>query len=179
MANREVRAVDYREVVRRWLAGDGMRALARGTGLDRKTVRRIVHAAERLGLKRGNSLPADATVSALVRELRGIPAAASLGETEQSLLPYRDRIRRWLAEDKLLLTRVHDLPVREGLLVPYASLHRFARKFRDFGRPSSITEGTGVRSGKSKFEFSRPDTIFPAATATTFEQQHLVNGACK
>ncbi len=139
MAYREVRAVDYREVVRRWLAGDGMRALARGTGLDRKTVRRIVHAAERLGLKRGDPLPEDDTVSALVRDLRSVPPAPSLGETEQSLLPYRNRIRRWLEEDKLLLTRVHDLLVREGVLVPYASLHRFARKFCDFGRLSSIT----------------------------------------
>ena len=31
MAYREVRAVDYREVVRRWLAGYGFRAMARGT----------------------------------------------------------------------------------------------------------------------------------------------------
>jgi hypothetical protein len=45
MAYREVRVVDYREVVRRWLAGDGFRALSRGTGLDRKTVRRIIRAA--------------------------------------------------------------------------------------------------------------------------------------
>jgi transposase len=92
-----------------------------------------------LGLKRGDPLPEDDTVSALIRDLRGVPPAPSLGETEQSLLPYRDRIRRWLEEDKLLLTRVHDLLVREGVLVPYASLHRFARKFCDFGRLSSIT----------------------------------------
>ncbi len=139
MAYREVRAVDYKEVIRRWLAGDGFRALARGTGLDRKTIRRIVRAAERLGLKRGAPLPDDDAGAALVRELRGVPPAPPLGETEQLLLPCRDRIRRWLEEDKLLLTRVHDLLVREGLLVPYASLHRFARKFCNFGRSSSIT----------------------------------------
>ena len=121
MAYREVRAVDYREVIRRWLAGDGFRALARGTGLDRKTIRRIVRAAERLGLKRGGPLPDDDAGAALVRELRCVRPAPALGETEQLLLPCRDRIRRWLEEDKLLLTRVHDLLVREGLLVPYAS----------------------------------------------------------
>lgn len=57
MAYREVRVVDYREVIRRWLARDGLRALARGTGLDRKTVRRIVRAAEQLGLKPGDPPP--------------------------------------------------------------------------------------------------------------------------
>lgn len=138
MAYREVRAVDYREVLRRWLAGDGIRSLARGIGLDRKTVRRIVRAAERLGMKRGDPIPDDHTVTAVVRELRD-PPLASLGGTEQTLLPYQDRIRQWLEKDKLLLTRVHDLLVRDGLLVPYASLHRFARRFCDFGRSSSIT----------------------------------------
>ena len=42
MAYREVRVVDCLEVLRRWLAGDGIRQIARSTGLDRKTVRRLV-----------------------------------------------------------------------------------------------------------------------------------------
>jgi transposase len=138
MAYREVRVVDYKEVVRRWLAGDGIRALARGTGLDRKTVRRIVRAAERLGLKPGDAAPDDKLIAALIGELRGIHLEAAPGETERSLLPYRDRIRNWLEEDKLLLTRVHDLLARDGVLVPYASLHRFAHKQCNFAR-SSVT----------------------------------------
>jgi DNA replication protein DnaC/transposase len=138
MAYREVRVVDYREVVRRWLAGDGIRSLARGTGLDRKTVRRIVRAAERMGLKRGDSAPDDKIIAALVGELSGIHLEAAPGETERCLLPYRDRIRQWLEEDKLLLTRVHDLLARDGVLVPYASLHRFAHKQCNFAR-SSVT----------------------------------------
>jgi hypothetical protein len=37
MAYRELGMVEIREVLRRWLAGDGLRAIARGTGIDRKT----------------------------------------------------------------------------------------------------------------------------------------------
>ena len=38
MAYRELGMVEVREVLRRWLAGDGARAIALGTGLDRKTI---------------------------------------------------------------------------------------------------------------------------------------------
>ena len=139
MAYREVRVVDYKEVIRRWLAGDGFRAVSRGTGLDRKTVRRIVRAAEHLGLKPGDPPPDDKIVAALIGEVKGSHPPAAPGETERSLFPYQDRIRRWLKDDKLLLTRVHDLLAREGVLVPYTSLHRFAHKWCDFGRASSVT----------------------------------------
>src|SRR5512134_650392 len=109
MAYREVRVVDYQEVVRRWLTGDGIRSVARGTGLDRKTVRRILRAAGRLGLKPGGPVPDDNTVAALIGEVRGVQGPAEPGETERILLPHQERIRNWLQEDKLLLTRVHDL----------------------------------------------------------------------
>jgi hypothetical protein len=38
MAYREVGMVEVREVLRRWLGGNGVRAIDRGTGLDRKTI---------------------------------------------------------------------------------------------------------------------------------------------
>ena len=139
MAYREVRVVDYVEVVRRWLAGDGIRSVARGTGLDRKTVRRILRAAERLGLKPGGPVPDEHTVAALIGEVRGVQAPAEPGETERILLPHQERIRNWLQEDKLLLTRVHDLLTRDGILVPYISLYRFARKRCEFGGSPSVT----------------------------------------
>ena len=50
MAFREVRVFEVREVLRLWLAGDGLRAVERLSGVDRKTVRRYVTTAEGLGL---------------------------------------------------------------------------------------------------------------------------------
>ena len=40
MAFREVRVFEVREVLRLWIGGEGLRAVERLVGLDRKTVRR-------------------------------------------------------------------------------------------------------------------------------------------
>jgi hypothetical protein len=47
MAYREVGTMDMEQVIRRWLAGEKIRGIARLTGLDRNTIRRIVRSAER------------------------------------------------------------------------------------------------------------------------------------
>src|SRR5437867_1856195 len=52
MAYRELGMVEIREVLRRWLTGDGLRAIARGTGVDRKTIAKYVRAAAALGRPR-------------------------------------------------------------------------------------------------------------------------------
>jgi transposase len=41
--------IEIREVLRRWSAGQAVRAVARETGVDRKTVDRYVTAARELG----------------------------------------------------------------------------------------------------------------------------------
>jgi DNA-binding CsgD family transcriptional regulator len=46
MAYREVSVIEAVEVLRQWLTGLGYRRIAAGLGLDRKTVRRYVEAAE-------------------------------------------------------------------------------------------------------------------------------------
>jgi hypothetical protein len=55
------------------------------------------------------------------------------------LLARREQIEHWLRQDRLLLTKIHELLEREGLLVPYSSLHRFAQKWCDFGKSSLVT----------------------------------------
>ena len=54
MPYREVRVVDCQEALRRWLVGDGVRSISRGTGLDRKTIRKFVNVAQGLGLTPGD-----------------------------------------------------------------------------------------------------------------------------
>jgi hypothetical protein len=57
MAYREVRMMDIDQVIRRWLAGEKIRAIARLTGSDRNTVRRIVRLAEEVGIRAGTPWP--------------------------------------------------------------------------------------------------------------------------
>jgi len=52
MAYREVGTMDIDQVIRRWLAGEKIRAIPRLTSLDRNTIRRIVRKRWVCGAKR-------------------------------------------------------------------------------------------------------------------------------
>jgi hypothetical protein len=51
MAYLELGMVELREIIRRWIGGDGVRAIARGARVDRKTVVRYVAAGMALGVR--------------------------------------------------------------------------------------------------------------------------------
>jgi len=138
MPYREVRSVDYQAVLRRWLAGDGIRPIARATGLDRKTVSKYVAIALGLGLQRGDPWPEEKIVAAFISEAKQPRSLAKPGDTQAVLLQRRGQIQEWLDQD-LLLTKVHELLARDGTPVPYSSLHRFAQKCCDFGKRTSLT----------------------------------------
>ncbi len=83
MAYRELGVIEIREVLRRFCLGDGLHAIARGTGSDRKTVGKYVAAALAAGLRRGDAGPTDEQVlqsradNSFERELRGWLAPTS------------------------------------------------------------------------------------------------------
>jgi len=131
--------MDIDQVIRRWLGGDKLRAIARSTGLDRNTVRRIVRLAEEVRIGQETPWPDEGQLQA-IRERLGRPgAAAAVSQAEPQLKSRTEQIRAWLEKDHLLLTKVHELLGREGLGVSYSAWYRFARKWCDFGRASSIT----------------------------------------
>lgn len=123
---REMTMIEVREVIRRWQAQQGLREIARETGLDRKTVRRYVEALDELGVSRQAELD-DAVVQAVGQRVQQ-RAAAEPSVERVKLLEHRDRIEQWLAGSKpLRLTKVHVLLQRDhGLDVSYATLRRFA-----------------------------------------------------
>lgn len=135
MAYRELNMIEIREVLRRFVLGDGLRAIARGTGADRKTVARYVRAAEAMGMRRGGSMPTDDQVAALTAHLV-YPKPAAVGVTVKTLRPYGEQIRAWLETDGLRLTKVHRRLGAQGVAVSYSALYRFARAQWGFGRPT-------------------------------------------
>ena len=135
MAYREVRMMDIDQVIRRWLASEKILAIARSTVLDRNTVRRIVRLAEEAGVRRDMPWPGEGKLQAIRQQMGRPGAAVAAGEAEQQLKPRTDQIRAWLEEDNLLLTKVHELLGREGLVVSYSALYRFARKWWTLARP--------------------------------------------
>ena len=85
MAYREMRMVDIDQVIRRWLAGEGIRSIGRSTSLDRNTVRRIVRLAETAGVQREAPWPDESKLQAF-REGMGRPGAPlAPSEAEQQL----------------------------------------------------------------------------------------------
>ena len=140
--------MDIDQVIRRWLAGESIRAVGRSTGLDRNTVRRLIRLGQQVGLKRGDAWPDEGKLQS-IRERLGRPGAASeQGPIEQALLQRQPQIEVWLKQDKLILTKVHELLGREGLAVPYPTLHRFVRKHCGFGKPAGTVRRIEATPGE-------------------------------
>lgn len=118
MAFREVRVFEVREVLRLWLGGEGLREVSRLAGMDRKTVRRYVEAAEELGLDRdgdGGQL-SDVFIGRVVEIVRPHRIDGH-GETWRLLDVHRDQLRKWLKDDELTVVKWASPRIVEGFLI--------------------------------------------------------------
>ena len=131
MSFREVTMLEVKEVLRRWLAGDAKKAIARSVGVSRNTVRAYVKAAVKCGLS-GQPDVSDEHLAAVMGELRRAQLEPAHGESWATCEAQREFIKSKL-EEGLLLMKVGRLMKRQGLVVPYATLHRFAVKELGFG----------------------------------------------
>ncbi|SIG87680.1 transposase [Mycobacteroides abscessus subsp. abscessus] len=144
MAFREVSVNEIREVLRVWLGvaglpAPGYRTIAAHCGVDRKTVRRYVEAAQAAGLRRSDDVSAidDGLVGAVAEAVR--PARLNgHGAAWEQLVAFEEQIRAWVAgkgeQRPLTVTKIHTLLARQGCVVPYRTLHRFASERCGFGR---------------------------------------------
>ena len=128
MAFLEVHMVQVREIIRRWQAGENKMAIGRASGVSARTVGRYIEAAASFGLTQDGEPPGEDVLAQLLRRnhpgplpTRETPAAARLAGREEQLA-------RWLQEERLQLTRVHELLIREGVTVSYTSLRRYVRE---------------------------------------------------
>jgi transposase len=134
VAFREVRVIEVREVLRAWLGGAGLRTAGERAGVDRKTARRYVEAAQAAGLRRDGNADqlSDELIGAVVAVVR--PARASgHGAAWEELRPWTEQIAAWVKAD-LQLTNIHGKLTRRGVVVPYRTLHRYASEHCEFGR---------------------------------------------
>lgn len=144
MSYRELHMLDVIEVLRRWQAGQSARAIARGGVGDRKTVGRYIEAAKTVGVGLQDELNDDVVrrVLLIVQE-RPLPEPS---EQWQTLQAHRARIEAWLKptpqpgeprKRPLRLVRIHELLEREGVLVSYTTLRRFAHAELGFHKKRS------------------------------------------
>jgi len=128
---REVCVVEVREVLRGWLEGAGLRKIAERSGVDRKTARRYVAAAraEGLVLEDGVEALSDELIGAVVAMVR--PARPNgHGAAWDLLLAHEEQITKWVdgceGQPPLSIVKIEELLARQGCVVPYRTLHRFA-----------------------------------------------------
>jgi hypothetical protein len=194
MAYREITMIEIKEVLRRWVSGIPKKRLAAQLGLDPKTVRRYVEAAEHQGLRREEGLSGltDERVGAVIVALKQ-PAAHPHGDPWWACEAERKTIEAHLT-DGLRLTKIHRLLARSQVHIPYSTLHRFAVQELGFGRKAATVpvadgepghevqvdtgwvlrlepDGTGVRRRKKAFIFtpnvSRYRFVYPIDRETT------------
>lgn len=144
MAFREVSVNEIREVLRLWLGvpglpEPGLRTIAAHCGVDRKTVRRYVAAAEAAGLSRCDCVEAldDGLIGTVAEAVRPVRLRGH-GAAWEQLVGFEDQITRWVAGDgehpPLSITKIEVLLARQGCVVPYRTLLRFASERCGFGR---------------------------------------------
>lgn len=166
MAYREITVIEIKEVLRLWLQNRlGLRPIAETVGLDRKTVRRYVEAAEAAGLVRdgGEVQLTDALVGAVIEAVRP-ERPSGHGAAWDACRAEHDRIEAWLDKD-LKLTKVADLLARRGVEVPYRTLHRYATDELGFGgRGTTVPVADGEPGHELQVDFGRLGMMFDPDT---------------
>ena len=122
MAFREVTVVQIKEALRRWMLGEGERTIARGIGVDRKTVRRYIAAAVELGVERdgGEEQLSEELLGQLVERVRPHRSDGH-GAAWRSLLAEEAQIKAWVKAE-LTVTKIGVLLTRKGVVVPPRTL---------------------------------------------------------
>src|SRR6266542_3206935 len=142
MPFREVSVIEVREVLRGWLAGAGLRGVAERAGVDRKTARRYVAAAEAAGVVR------DGGEGQLTEEVVG------------ALEAERERVAGWV-ETGLSVVKIADLLARRGVVVPYRTLHRFCVQRAGFGGiATTVRVADGQPGVECQVDFARMGLVY-------------------
>ena len=167
MTFKEVSVVQVKEVLRRWLRGtEGLRRVADAAGVDRKTVRRYVEAAEALGISRdgGEAQLSDELVAAVVEEVRpGRPNGH--GEAWAVLESHHDKVKE-LVDNGLTVVKVGDLLTRRGIVVPERTLWRYCAERCSTGRPKDTVPLADPEPGRElQADFGRMGLLFDPVSA--------------
>jgi len=126
MARRRIGVADVKEILVAWDAGQSVSGIARLLGYTRPTVRKYVHAAERVGLTRGGGRRQEEEWSALTYAAVGRVGGPTRPATAQAeVAHYRPYLEQWVGSVPLsvLHQRLRD---EQGLRASWRTFHRYA-----------------------------------------------------
>jgi transposase len=112
--------------LRRWLAGEGERPIAKAVGVARTTARGYIAAAVELGLDRsgGTGQLTDELIGLVCERVRPHRSDGH-GASWRVLLAEEAQITKWVKQD-LTVVKIGVLLARKGVVVPHRTLARFA-----------------------------------------------------
>lgn len=155
---REVSTVEVKEVLRQRQQGRFLRGIARGVGLDRKTVRRYLEVAVAAGFDPRGDEVGDEIVNAVLAQLRpGRPQGVGRGETWFELEGQHAFLKEKV-DAGLKLTKIRTLLRRRGVEVPYRTLYRYcAGAFPDQigGQRETVRVADGEPGHELQADFGR------------------------
>jgi len=134
MAYREVTMLEVKEVLRLWLRGVHKKRIAAQLGLNIKTVRRYLHAAQAHGLT--IAAPPDALDDALLAAVVSAVQPGTgrpHGDGWAACVAHRGAIERYLHAE-VRLSKIRKLLGRQGVRISYPTLRRFALGELGWGR---------------------------------------------
>lgn len=148
--------------------------------MDRKTARRYVQAAEDAGLVRdaGETAVTDELVGAVVAAVR--PARPNgHGQAWEALVPFKEQIREWIAgkpgSPALNLVKIHELLARQGTVIPYRTLHRFATEHCNYRvKGTTVRVADGEPGVECQIDFALMGTIQDPDTGRTRKVHALI-----
>ena len=162
---RELTMTDVREVLRRWQAQQSIKAIARGTRIDRKTVRRYIEKAQKLGVERSAELT-DAVVHEIAQSVQARPLPAPT-DAWRAVEPHRAQIEKWI-EQGLRMSRMHALLARDGADVTYATLRRYAMRELGWHKPSATVRLVDPPAGQeAQIDFAEMGRVVDGETGRT------------
>jgi len=152
------------EIIYHWHQGNSIKGIKRSLKFDRKTIRKYIHVAQQLGVRRQDPFPEQ---QELIRKLRSLSRAPSLYERPamDSVDIYRDQISQWLKDEDItakqiwrLLKEEHDVPVS------YCSVKRYLRREFDMGAPNVTVRIETPPGQQAQVDFGYARLMYDPAT---------------
>jgi transposase len=125
MARKEYSMIEIVDVLRRYQQGDGIRAIARSTGIDRNTVRKYLRMAQEKGFSKDGAIDLESLATDVFQQAQGPNGPPTV--RDPVLSPYHQLLAEWLDQDQLTLTKAHIKLARMGTTVSYSSLYRYVQ----------------------------------------------------
>ena len=166
MVFREVPMFEVREVLRLWLGGEGLPAVARLSRVDRRTVSRYVDAAIEVGVAADGGVGqlTDVVLGRVVEIVRPHRTDGH-GEAWATLAARRDKVEAWVTAG-VAGVKICELLARDGVMVPERTVQRFIAT--EFGprRPqgSTVRVADGEPGHELQIDFGRLGLLTDAVT---------------